>query len=429
MGIIRSAVQILAGRLASILISFVTGIMLARFLGPEDRGIWAIYLYTLTLVSLLLNAGIPESSIYLLNKEKDRKTQIVGSQCTYLLLVAVLFFVAALLVRPYFGISAGVYTMLAISIVLTNFVSLFRHFLLAEKEISAYNFSVLFENGLYAILVIICCFTHLSLQNVVICYMSTLLVTLVLLALKIRSRFGTRLLGGLNPTMIRQSYRVGYSMFFAGLGGFGLQRINYYVLNTFAGSRAVGLFTVASTIPAIYENLPQQLSSIAYTYTSGDLEENYRRKMAIGMIKGVLYLMLLLSLPAIIFPEYIIRIIFGEEFAGTGLTMLVLVFGALLSGISGILFNMLAGIGKPGYGMYLTIINLGATFAASIVLVQYYGLMGAAFARLIATILSVLFIGFYFLRHYKLRFIELLWINRSEIFQLKKLIAARRVRS
>lgn len=422
MSIFNSALHILVGRVVSILISFIGGIILARFLGPSDRGVWAIYLYTLTLVSLFVNAGIAEASIYMLNKEDGSKTNTVSSLITHQILVCAILGLATFFCYRFFEVDLLDFFLLALCTVMVIFNSLFRHFLLAEKDIKKYNLSVVLENVCFVLLLLFFCFKGLTILNVILSYLVSIGVATTYLLVQIKTKFKIRLFQKKDYSIIKKGYSFGFSLFFTGLGGFGLQRINFYVLDFFSGSKMVGLFTVASAIPAIYENIPQQMSTIAYTYTSGEMEDDYRKKIATGIVKGVFYCMIVGILPIAIFPEAIVKLIFGEAFAGIGFTMIVLCVSAILLGISGILFNMLAGIGKSGYGTSLTIINLSITLVSSILMVQYFGIEGAAYARLLAAFVSLTFIGYYFSRHYKISVGEMLIIKKEEILWLRNSI-------
>ena len=52
--------------------SVLTGILLARLLSIEGRGEYAIFISIVSLYTVILNFGIPESLVYLLQKEKKK---------------------------------------------------------------------------------------------------------------------------------------------------------------------------------------------------------------------------------------------------------------------------------------------------------------------------------------------------------------------
>ena len=415
MGIVSSSIKILSGRVISIVISFFTGVILARYLDLEDRGLLSLYLYTIGFVVLILNAGISESSIYLLNSGHLDKHLIIKNQVFYLFNIAILFTIVAFFLKPLLASinTTDFYCMIPI-VIMMLFNSLFRHYLLSDKRIGDFTTSVIIENVGYLVLVYSTAFFHFSFIFILLSNLASQIFVFLFLILKLKNKLPKPRLPVINFLYIKESYAFGLHMFFTGLGGFGLQRIGFYILNYFSGTRSVGLYTVASTLPTIYENLPQQISTIAYTYVAGENDVNVRKRIAVVIVKLVLYCVVIAALPIFLYADQIVVLIFGNEFGGLGMLTSLLTVGTIFSGLSGIFYNFLAGIGKPKYGTYLTIINLSVTLMTSLFFISFFGLIGAACAKLISSVVSATYIGYFFLRHYKIKLIDILWINKQE---------------
>jgi O-antigen/teichoic acid export membrane protein len=281
---------------------------------------------------------------------------------------------------------------------------------------------VIIENISYLVLVFITAFFKFSFKFILVSNLASQIIVILFLVLKLKNKLPKPGLPVINFLYIKESYAFGLHLFFTGLGGFGLQRIGFYILNYFSGTRSVGLYTVASTLPTIYENLPQQISTIAYTYVAGENDVDLRKKIAVIIVKLVLYCVVIAAIPIFLFADQIVVLIFGNEFVGLGMLTLLLTISTIFSGLSGIFYNFLAGIGKPKYGTYLTILNLLLTFITSLFFIYYFGLFGAAWAKLISSVVSATYIGYFFLRYYKIKLIDILWINNEEWYMLVKYI-------
>lgn len=415
MGIVSSSIKMISGRVLSILISFFTGVILARYLGAENRGLLSLYLNTIGFVVLILNAGIAESSIYLLNIGEFDRNQLIKNQIFYLFNVALIFSIAAILLKPFFGtLSSSDFYCLLIIAVLMLFNSIFRHYLLADKQIGFYTSSVIIENIGYLVLVFITAFFKFSFIFILLSNLFSQIIVFLFLIRKLKLELPEFGLPIVNFLYIKRSYAFGLHLFFTGLGGFGLQRIGLYILNYFSGTKSVGIYTVASTLPTIYENLPQQISTIAFTYVVGENDIGKRKMIATGIVKLVLYIIVLAALPVFLFPDEIIILIFGKEFSELGMLTILLTVSTIFSGLSGIFYNFLAGMGKPKFGTYLTFLNLSVTFITSVFFIYYFGLVGAAWAKLISSVVSVVFIGYFFLRDYKLTVSDIILVNKGE---------------
>ena len=416
MNIVASSINIIIGRIVSMIISFISAIIIARYLSAEDRGILSIYLYTVTFIVIILNAGLVESSIYLLNNGKLHKEAVIKNQILYLFFIACIFFgLAALSINFFSEVKILDFYCLVLIVILMLFNSLFRHYLLAEKKIRTYNISVIFENISYLLFVFLCFFLKLSFTYILLSNLVAQVIVLIFLLRKIRNSLPKFEWPALNLYYIKKSYSLGLHLFITSLGGFGLQRISFFILNYFTGAKSVGLYTIASTLPTIYENLPQQISTIAYTYSSAEEDFFRRRDIAVGLIKLILYCVTFATLPLIIFPEQIMVFIFGNKYGGLGNVTLILTISTIFSSLSGIFYNLLAGIGKPIFGTYLTIINLSVTLITSFFFINNFGLIGAAYSKLISSIVAVIFIGYFFLRHYEIGIKDILIIKGEEL--------------
>ncbi len=423
MTIRSSSFKMISGRILSIMISFVTGVILARYLGAEDRGYLSIYLITIGFVVLILNAGIAESSIYLLNNGEEDRNQVVKNQIFYLFNIALIFSIAAILLIPYIVIEReqDLYCLLPI-VVLMLFNSLFRHYLLADKKIGNYTSSVIFENSSLLVLVFITAFFKFSFIYILLSNLISQIIVFGYMVRKLKFKLPKLQLPLVNLLYIKKSYAFGLHLFFTGIGGFGLQRIGFYILGYLSGPRSVGLYTVGSIIPSIYENLPQQISSIAFTYVAGEKDIFKRKMIALSIVKFVFYALVFAAIPLFIFVDEIIILVFGTEFRNLGLLTSLLTISTIFSGLSGLFYNFLAGIGKPRFGTYLTILNLSVTIVASGLFIFYFGLIGAAWAKLISSIISTIYIGYLFLFHYNIKLTEVLSIRKSELNTLFSII-------
>ena len=67
--ILFNSAIMLSGRAMIILFSVITGIFLARSLGPDARGSLAVIILSINLLSIIFELGGPQAIIYLIGKE------------------------------------------------------------------------------------------------------------------------------------------------------------------------------------------------------------------------------------------------------------------------------------------------------------------------------------------------------------------------
>ena len=62
------SLQVLSGQVAMMLIGIVNGIITARWLGPADRGRFALLVLLPTMLSNFVKLGIPQASVYYMRR-------------------------------------------------------------------------------------------------------------------------------------------------------------------------------------------------------------------------------------------------------------------------------------------------------------------------------------------------------------------------
>lgn len=116
--ILRSALAILSSNVGSLALSFLTGIILARSLGPENRGIFAALTAYPALVTAFGQIGIRQATVYLVAQGKHGEKEIAGVVASLWILSSLLgAFACLLLTLPTLRIGAD-WTSIALAIAL-----------------------------------------------------------------------------------------------------------------------------------------------------------------------------------------------------------------------------------------------------------------------------------------------------------------------
>lgn len=89
----------------------------------------------------------------------------------------------------------------------------------------------------------------------------------------------------------------------------------------------------------------------------------------------------------ILFPDNILRILFGEEFVLGSLSLIILSFGVLFSISTGLSIETTIAIGKNKVINYITSIAASSNIILNIILIPIYGMIGAAIAMASAYII------------------------------------------
>ena len=366
-------------------VSAFTAILLARWLGPDLRGELAIIVLTLSLATLIFQLGFPEATIYILGShDQNSRTNefvIIGIGLAIAIVFIILTAALVTLVSP---IKLGLYFMLSLSGGASILATFLRHVFLAKKFFHLYNITIATEVLVYLAGIILLKFLgELNLFGVVVAYFLSLLLAVFVSILLLDTDFRKE---HKEPIEIRKILKMciskGKHFFIVGLGGFGTQRLNYFLLEHLSGIRSVGLFAAASTLPSFVGMIPQQVATVAYSHVATSGEE----KSPLRLVKPVLQVMFSGVVIAVVvltfYADSLVALVFGPEFSSIGDTMVILCLAAGLSGIGSICVNALSGFGMPQIGTYMTMVSIPCILIFGVILIPIYGLFGAALSLL-----------------------------------------------
>ena len=394
MSFLQHSTQMIFWRGIGISTSVLTAVFLARILGPEDRGVLAIIIYSITMGTLMLQLGFPEALIYIIGQKLYPESSILSTILNYnLILVITTAFPGYLTLYYFFGMSETRAIIVIISIIVSIPLTFGRHILLAKKQFNYYSYSVVFELTLY--LMLIALFTiwlEISINFVLISYAISLSITLIILTIYFFKMYTLEIKPKFEINILKLCFKHGIHLFATGFGGFFIQRINYYFLELFSGTRSVGLYTVANSLPSIFSAVPQQLATVIYSHSSGEKDDSNRVHLTIKIFCLVFVVSLFIIIPMCFYAESIVLIVFGDAYAGTGKAMIILTISMTLAGLTSLLFNSIAGAGLHKYGTVVLFINIITLSISGFILIPKNNFEGAAISVLITSFVSFVYI-------------------------------------
>lgn len=417
MSFASNSIQMLTWRAAILILGSVISIVLARFLGPDLRGSLAIVMLSSGIAAALLDSGTAVASIQLIGSEAFAMTEIASTVFFYFLSLSALLAVPSYLVLARVSDLTPAQNVLVIAITgVTVLMTSLRHLLLGGKRFNTYSQSVVLEDivllaGIFAAWLM----GRISLFSVLSAYLlSRLAALLTLLVHSVGFRTACSL-AAIQPPIIVRAYQQGIHLFAAQMGSFGAQRINYFLLNHFTGSRAVGLFTAANTIPTMFANLPQQMSTVLYTHVSASKDMSHSARLTLSVVKIVILASLACLVPIAVFSKSIVATLFGAQFAGIERVLIILTISMIPFALSGVIFNTLAGSALQKYGSPMATINLVAITVLSYIFIPKMGAEGAAWANLIASLCSLAFVAAIFAAKFSVKPRDLFSFSIGEI--------------
>lgn len=185
-----------------------------------------------------------------------------------------------------------------------------------------------------------------------------------------------------------------------------LQVLNYRVdvllLSSVAGSAAVGPYAIAAGITTTLWLLPQAVSDILFPRVASlsaradEDAEAHRRFVETKSLRHVVLLVIVGSAALAVGMYLLVVPLYGTDFRDAIELGMIRLPGVALLGIAGVLSASYVGRGRPILGLYSALIVTPATMALYAVLIPAHGATGAALASSLSFALSfVLAVLFY----------------------------------
>ncbi|GMQ78948.1 MAG: lipopolysaccharide biosynthesis protein [Anaerolineae bacterium] len=368
-----------------------TGALLARLLGPEGRGqLAAIQLWGLYLISLG-HLGVPSALVFYTGRQANNAGSFITSAWAIMLPLSLLWIVAGWLILPLLLENKGeeivAYASLFLLILPIAYVNRASMAFQGLKRFSTWSFFRIHKPILYAGLLV-----TLGLLGMATPFKITvgfLIISLVgpVLVLILLFKSGVKLA---RPSLSRSGKLLHYGLrSVAGSAPSELNvRVDQLLMALLLTSAELGIYVVAASWSLILNPFARAISDVVFPHiasVSSYLQQHslFAASVRLSLLSTTMATIVLLAITPVVVPA-----IFGDSFqAAVPISMILLVAGVFYV-INMVLSNGLRGLGFPEAPAYAEILGLGGTILLLVILLPRFGIIGAAFASLLAYALA-----------------------------------------
>ena len=392
------------------LFGIIAGIFITRLLGPEGRGVYAIFYADVALFSTLLSFSINTAIIHFLaNKEftlpKILSISLLFTAITVVLSVSVLAVWLNLpiadLLFPSGYIDFKYILWFVLFLTFEQINSIFSSIFQGAKEFKIVN-KVLIINSVLNLSLFGFAFILDLMNYIQIGLYEVLLIGLIIVAINIfqwhrhfKQHFSYKL-----DRSIKWKKDIKKFFYFSGLGHLSIiinffnYRLVLWIIAYYLDSRQLGIFALGAGLSQLLTFISTPLSQVLLPYLSSDSEKG--RLITFQRFSRIHFTVLLvLSALALIIFVPLIPYVYGEDFTESKVVFQLIVVGIIMSCQTKILANYFISSNKIIYNFYATAIGFFASFVFNIILVKSHGIYGAAIAQSItySCIFLVVFIA------------------------------------
>lgn len=378
------------------LISLVTFFILVRLLSKNDYGVWGIYMQTITIIEIVRNGLIQSALIkFISGTDKSEHNTIFSATLT----ISGTLTVTCILLNFIF---AGYLSRLLKApelepmFYLYNIVFIFSGVLTQLNCIEQANFkytgvfaSNMVRQSLLCIFLIVNLIFHFTTDVIVLVYVQIGSVVISLLIAWRYTRQFIELSYTFSKDWIKKIFHYGKYAFATSVSSILSGTIDQWMLAGMISPAASGSFNIAVRIVNLIDIPTNAVATIVFPQSAKRIETDgksaikYLYEKSVGTI-------LAMVIPAIvfiyIFDGYIIQLLAGDKYADTvpilNITLLYCIFGPF-----GRQFGVIIdSIGKTRVTFIIVLVNTCVILILNYFFIRKYGVIGAAYATLIANI-------------------------------------------
>ena len=385
----RSLVGTLATSGGLQLIVIVSGVLVARSLGPEDRGYLALLIVISTVCAIAGTLGLPAAVTYFIAREPSQARQIASSLAWVgtAQLAAVFVVQAAALAAVVHSDPQRVQLAAAISLLLPPGIlalSFGLAILQGQRRFTAYNILRIAPTTAYVAGVVVV--FVLNATSVVLFMALWAAVNLIggVIALAFAVRGLTKDAEEDAAPSRSQMLRFGLKAFLGSLSPVDVVRLDQAVVGLFLTPVALGLYVVAQALANLPRVVATSIGFVAYPHVAAESDRDAaRRAMWRFFFLGIVLSGLVVVVLELIAGE-LISLFFGDDFTEATAIAQILLLASLFMAGRRVLTDGINGIGHPGFGTVAEVTSWILLVPGLAILLPWLGAEGVAWALAIS---------------------------------------------
>lgn len=411
---------------------FFINILLGKFLGPSDLGVYTMTYTIFTITSLIGGIGIPAAVVKYVAEYKDKKEfnsfiycSIVNSLVFGTITGIALLFLSTTL-SNIFHMPELTYLIAIISFLTPIFVlnSTLTGILNGIMKMKPYSISILIRSILLVFLTVGLVSMGLGIKGAVISLLLSEIGTFVFLIVSLY-KIGVFYKQD-NLYFLKQNYFkttkelliFGFQLFIASA----IYYVNTYtdilLVGYFLTESDLGIYGIALTLSKSFIIISGTLSTISYPmiseYKAKGLNKSIE-KLINKFIRHSIIILSILGVLLVLFSNYIILLLLNPNFLTAIIPLSILTMGMILFGSMSSVGMSFSSLGRPDISLKVNIVSVIINLILNVVLIPILGITGAAIGTSSAfTVLTVL--CFYILD--KMFNVKIDWLWYAEILAI-----------
>ena len=392
---VRKVMETYATRIFLMGIALVTTVVVARLLGPQGRGYYAVAAAIGALGVQFGTLGLHTSNAYLVAKQPQSLAFLTGNALVVSFgfggLIALLLAVVFAVFPHVLGIRGAILLLALLWIPFGLAYTLLQNLMLGVQDIRGYNLAEISTKVLPLVLIgFFVLLRHVGVAK----FFFTTVVALVVTCLWVMSRLQQRVSGRpqVSAAVFRDSIRYAVKAYLAASFCFLVLRADLLMVQHILGPEQAGYYSIASTMADYASVLATVIGTILFPKLSALTDLGAKLDLTKKATAGTTLILLPFLAMASLLARPAVRLLFGSAFLPASLSFVLLMPGMLFLGIHMVAVQLLNSIGYPKSvviiwglcSLFNVMVNLWA--------IPHYGIAGASVVSSISYFLAFAFV-------------------------------------
>lgn len=415
-----------ARQVVGILLALALSVLLARLLGPQGNGIYALAILLPNLLVSFLNLGLPPANAYYISRgDVPLRAALRTNLRLWALISAAGMLSAYILVssageRLFPGVPDHVLWIALLGFPAALLQVLLVSMLQGKRAFGPYNLSFLIITGTTIVAAIgLVWIARIGATGAAAAFAAGHLFGLLFTYTAVRRVRATERAVLEAPGYLRRCLNYGWKAHISNMMTFLIYRADVWLLNFFLGPLATGIYVVAVQLAERVWTLSRSVVPILLPEVAQLHDNEAQRKALTPAVGRLTFAGTLISAAALaLLAKVLVHLLFGSEYAGSVKAVLWLLPGITLFAVSSVYAGDIAARGRPELNMFLSFGTVALNIVLNLVLIPRIGIAGAAIATSVAYCADTLVRTAIYLRISGNRLIDLIRPRPGEIARL-----------
>jgi O-antigen/teichoic acid export membrane protein len=416
---LKDTLGILGTRVIWSVTGLISGVILARWLGPTDRGVLAIVLLIPSTVLTLVKLGVSQATVYFINRKEATVDRVASNSIMLALALGAVSSLVVWLLRDSLlakvleHVPAWALVLALMRVPLLLLDNYLYSILQATGQFGMYNRRLLQSEMLRLLLVVVCVmWLHLGFAAAVVIYTFIAVVNIAWLLYSMGQTitFSFSLDRDLLGRMLSFGVRSYVQIVVAHL----LLRIDIYMVQIYLGPEDVAFYALALHFTELVLEVPQAIGLVLYPKLAALPEERIHQLTA-QTCRRTLFVTIPAAAALALLGPWVITLWYGQPYAPAGAPLPWAAVGVGMMSIFVIITRDFTARGKQRVNTTAGLLALVTNVALNVYLIPRQGIVGASLATAIAYTAACVVLMIAFVQESGLRWTSLFLPTRDDV--------------